>query len=75
MSLLRSEMLRDSPSCTERYILDVSNITERQSMKSFVKKATGLKEKDLKKESLSQAGQPKLLILSGAALRTTDVIR
>lgn len=67
-----NSMLPPSP---ERYFLDTTSLEDRKSLKGFVQAATKYTETNLKSESLAQPGSPKLLVVSGAALRVTDVVR
>lgn len=65
-----------SPTLTiiEQYFVDTEHLESRKDLKAFVKEATGVSEKDLQTKDL-QPGSPKLVIVSGAALRVADVVR
>jgi len=59
----------------ESYLMDTTSYEDRKSFKDFVKQVTQYKDSDLKKEALAGAGSPKVVVISGAALRVTDVVR
>lgn len=59
---------------TEQYFVDTEHIEARKDLKTFIKQSTGLSQKDLKTKDL-KPGSPKLVIVSGAALRVADVVR
>ncbi|KAK9894182.1 hypothetical protein P389DRAFT_104275 [Cystobasidium minutum MCA 4210] len=58
----------------ERYFVDTEHLQQRKDLKSFVKQATGLSEKDFQNANLTP-GSPRLIMVSGAALRVADVVR
>lgn len=55
--------------------MDTTSIEARKSLKDFIASASKLKKEDLKLAKSSKAGSPRLLIVSGAALRSADVVR
>lgn len=59
---------------SEQYFVDTEHLESRKELKAFVKQSTGVSEKDLQTKDL-QPGSPKLVIVSGAALRVADVVR
>lgn len=59
---------------TEQYFVDTEHIESRKDLKAFIKQSTGLFEKELQTKGLP-TGSPKLIIVSGAALRVADVVR
>lgn len=59
----------------ESHLRDTTSIEDRKSLKSYVTAATGLKAADFKQNTSDKPGSPKVLIVSGAALRVADVVR
>lgn len=59
----------------ESHLMDTTSIEARKSLKDFIASASKLKKEDLKLAKSSKAGSPRLLIVSGAALRSADVVR
>lgn len=59
----------------ESHLMDTTAIETRKNLKDFITSATKLKKEDLKLAKSSKAGSPRLLIVSGAALRSADVVR
>lgn len=59
---------------SEHYFVDTEHIQSRKDLKTFIKQATSLTEKELDSSKLTP-GSPKLVIVSGAALRVADVVR
>jgi hypothetical protein len=54
---------------------DTTHIEERKVLKDFITAATGLSATDLKQRAADIPGAPRIIIVSGAALRVADVVR
>jgi hypothetical protein len=59
----------------ETYLLDTSTFEDRTSLNTFITATTRLKTNDLQAEKANKPGSPKILVVSGAALRVADVVR